>query len=423
MQGHGPVLAGCPYSSCFYLCRGRTAVRPYARGPEKETWMSDVFEWMDEFGPEKILVVHDTKTGMRGMLVIDNTSRGPGKGGCRMDPRVTLLDCFRLARTMTWKWAMADIYLGGAKAGIRNDPRSPHKEEIIRAFVRKVRKFIPDEYVFGNDMGFAERDGAIVLDEAEDPRAAVGTPAELGGLPYDQLGITGYGLAEAAECACPFQGLELSRATVAIQGFGAVGAWTAKFMKDKGAKIVAASSVEGAVYDAEGLDVEKLLDLRQKHGDEAIPRYDRGRRIPLGQELEVEADILVPGAKGDVLTHRNMSAVKAKLIVEGANFPTAEEAERYFQEQGILVVPDFVANAGAVIAAGPAMDHRYSCNALEPAELFAAVKRKMWKNVAAVLEQSRTTGQVPRDVALSIARERVRKAMELRGRLPGREGA
>ena len=163
--------------------------------------MSDVFEWMDEFGPEKILIVHDTKTGMKGMVVIDNTARGIGKGGCRMSANVSLHDCFRLARTMTWKWAMADIFLGGAKACIKNDPTSPDKEEIIRAFVRKIRKLIPDEYVFGNDMGFSERDGAIALDEAEDMKAAVGTPAELGGLPYDELGVTGYGVAEAAECA------------------------------------------------------------------------------------------------------------------------------------------------------------------------------------------------------------------------------
>lgn len=123
-----------------------------------------------------------------------------------MDPSMTLWDCFRLARTMTWKWAMADIFLGGAKAGIRNDPRSRHKEEMIRAYVKKIRKFLPDEYVFGNDMGFAEKDGAIALDEAEDMKAAVGTPAELGGLPYDELGVTGYGIVEAAECAAPLSG-------------------------------------------------------------------------------------------------------------------------------------------------------------------------------------------------------------------------
>ena len=380
--------------------------------------MSEVFEWMDEFGPEKILVVHDTKTGMKGMLVIDNTARGPGKGGCRMDPNMTLLDCFRLARTMTWKWAMADIFLGGAKAGIRNNPRSPQKEEIIRAYVKKIRKFLPDEYVFGNDMGFAERDGAIALDEAEDMKAAVGTPAELGGLPYDELGITGYGVVEAAECAAPYCGIDLNKATVSIQGLGAVGAFAAKFIREKGSKVVAISSMEGALYDPQGLDVDRLLALREKHGDKAVLKYGRGRQIPLGKELEFEVDVLIPGATGDVITEKNMKNLKARLIVEGANFPTAEVAQQYFHEKGILLVPDFVANAGAVMGAGKAMDNRYSCDILEPREVYETVKRKMWKNVTMVLDESKKRKLLPREVALSISRERVWKAMELRGRIP-----
>jgi glutamate dehydrogenase (NAD(P)+) len=380
--------------------------------------MADVFEWMDEWGPEKIIVVHDTKTGMMGMLVIDNTARGTGKGGCRMDPDMTLQDCFRLARTMTWKWAMADIFLGGAKAGIRNDPQSPYKEEIIRAYVKKIRKFLPDEYVFGNDMGFAEKDGAIALDEMEDMKAAVGTPAELGGLPYDELGITGYGVVEAAECAAPYRNIDLPKATVAIQGFGAVGAFSAKFIKEKGSKVLAISSIDGALYDPQGLDVDKLLALREKHGDKAILKYGKGQQIPRGKELEVEVDVLIPGATGDQITEKNMKNVKAKIIVEGANFPTVDGAQKYFHEKGILLVPDFVANAGAVMGAGKAMDNRYSCDILEPQEVYDTVKRKMWKNVGMVLEESKRSKRLPREVALAISQERVRKAMELRGRFP-----
>ncbi len=380
--------------------------------------MADVFEWMDEWGPEKLIVVHDTKTGMMGMLVIDNTARGPGKGGCRMDPNMTLNDCFRLARTMTWKWAMADIFLGGAKAGIRNDPKSPYKEEIIRAYVKKIRKFLPDEYVFGNDMGFAEKDGAIALDEMEDMKAAVGTPAELGGLPYDELGITGFGIAEAAECAAQMAGMELRRTTIAIQGFGAVGAFAAKFAKEKGATVVAVSSVDGALYDPQGLDIDKLFALREKNGDKCIRKYGKGEVIPLGRELELEVDVLIPGATGDVITAKNMKNIQAKLIVEGANFPTTLEAQKFFHRKGTLLVPDFVANAGAVMGAGKAMDNRYSCDILDPQEVYDTVKRKMWKNVTMVMEESQKTKRLPREVAEAISKERVRKAMELRGRLP-----
>jgi glutamate dehydrogenase (NAD(P)+) len=380
--------------------------------------MADVFEWMDEWGPEKMIVVHDTKTGMKGMLVIDNTARGPGKGGCRMDPNMTLHDCFRLARTMTWKWAMADIFLGGAKAGIRNDPKSPNKEEIIRAYVKKIRKFLPDEYVFGNDMGFAEKDGAIALDEMEDMKAAVGTPAELGGLPYDELGITGFGVAEASECAMQLFGRQLRGASVAIQGFGAVGAFAAKFIRAKGAKVVAVSSVEGALYDPQGLDIDTLFALRETHGDLSIRKYGKGEIIPLGKELELEVDLLIPGATGDVITEKNMKNIKAQMIVEGANFPTTLEAQKYFHAKGIPLVPDFVANAGAVMGAGKAMDNRYSCDILDPQEVYDTVKRKMWKNVTMVMEEAQKSKRLPREVAEGISKERVRKAMELRGRFP-----
>lgn len=384
--------------------------------------MSEVLGWMDEWGPEKVLIVRDTRTGMKGMLVIDNTARGMGKGGCRMAPDVTLWDCFRLARTMTWKWAMADIFLGGAKAAIVADPNSPNKEEIVRAFVRAIKKMLPDEYVFGSDMGFAEPEEAIVIDECGgDMRMAVGTPGELGGLPYDELGLTGYGVAEATEVGTEHLGMNLKEATVSIQGLGAVGSFTAKFLHEKGVRrIVAISSVEGALYDPNGLDIEKLLQLKEKFGDRAVKEYQGANSIPLEDELKLDVDILIPAAKGDVITKENVDAVKAKLIVEGANFPVTPECQEILHKRGILLIPDFVANAGAVMGTGKSMFYRYSCERLDPTEVYVSIKSKMKSNVATVLNEAKGTNKLPIDVALDIAKERVRKAMELRGRIPKR---
>ncbi len=129
-------------------------------------------------------------------------------------------------------------------------------------------------------------------------------------------------------------------------------------------------------------------------------------------------DILIPGATGDVITEENMKNVKAKMVVEGANFPTKSAAQEYFHQKGILMVPDFVANAGAVMGAGKAMDNRYSCDILEPKEVYETVKKKMWKNVTMVMEESQKSKRLPREVALAISKERVMKAMELRGRIP-----
>ncbi|MGH9072223.1 MAG: Glu/Leu/Phe/Val dehydrogenase dimerization domain-containing protein, partial [Acidimicrobiales bacterium] len=176
---------------------------------------------MDEWGPEKIVLVSDPKTGMRGVLVIDNTARGMGKGGTRMSPTVTVEEVCRLARVMTWKWAGVDLSFGGAKAGIRADPASPDKEAVLRSWARALRKHIPSDYVLGLDMGLTERDAAVVQDELEDRGAAVGSPTELGGVPYDELGLTGFGVAESADVACESAGISLKGASVAIQGFGA----------------------------------------------------------------------------------------------------------------------------------------------------------------------------------------------------------
>ncbi len=163
--------------------------------------MTDALSLIDDWGPEKIVVVSHRRTGMKGVLVIDNTARGIGKGGTRMSPTVTVDEVARLARVMTWKWAGVDLFYGGAKAGIVADPASPDKEAVLRAFARALSNEVPREYVMGLDMGLTESDAAIIQDELGDRGAAVGTPEHLGGVAYDKLGVTGYGVAEATDAA------------------------------------------------------------------------------------------------------------------------------------------------------------------------------------------------------------------------------
>ena len=196
--------------------------------------MADALSLVDDWGPEKIVVVSHRRTGMKGVLVIDNTARGIGKGGTRMSPTVTVGEVARLARVMTWKWAGVDLFYGGAKAGIAADPASRDKEAILRAFARALSNEVPREYVMGLDMGLTESDAAIIQDELGDRGAAVGTPEHLGGVAYDKLGVTGYGVAEAADAAAQRRGLSLSGCRVAIQGFGAVGSAAAAALRRTG---------------------------------------------------------------------------------------------------------------------------------------------------------------------------------------------
>ncbi|ODU06901.1 MAG: glutamate dehydrogenase [Pseudonocardia sp. SCN 72-86] len=378
--------------------------------------MTNSLDLVDDWGPEKIVVVSHRRTGMKGVLVIDNTARGIGKGGTRMTPSVTVTEVARLARVMTWKWAGVDLFHGGAKAGIVADPTSPDKEAVLRAFARALHNEVPREYVLGLDMGLTENDAAIVQDELGDRGAAVGTPAHLGGVAYDQLGITGFGVAEAADAAAARIGLPMAGARVSIQGFGAVGRAAAQRFVELGAVVVAVSTAHGALHDPTGLDVAKLLEAYTAHGDSFVTEL--GDRHPAGHELTVACDVLVPAATQDVIDRVLADAVTARLVVEGANLPTSPEAKQTLAARGITVLPDFVANAGGVIAAGFAMDARYSAFRPDTDTVFATVADKLRANAVTVLDEAERMRMTPFDAGLTLAQGRVRAAMESRGRLP-----
>ncbi|OBC01790.1 glutamate dehydrogenase [Mycobacterium sp. 852013-50091_SCH5140682] len=382
--------------------------------------MMDLLTQIDEWGPEKIVVVSDSRTGMKGVLVIDNTARGMGKGGTRMGPGVSVSEIARLARVMTWKWAGVDMFFGGAKAGIVGDPAAPTKEEFLRAFARKLSNEVPREYVLGLDMGLNEYDAAILADELGDRGAAVGSPHELGGVPYDQLGVTGYGVAESAHVAATRLGLDLAGARVAVQGFGAVGRAAARRFAEYGAVIVAVSTSVGALHDPRGLDLAELERLSASYDDDAVNHYRGCTVLPVGAELAVDCDVLVPAARQDVIDARVAGEVKAKLVVEGANLPATAEALQILAERKILVVPDFVANAGGIIAAGVAMDARYSPFRPDPDAILPLVAKRIRTTTTEVLDAADGTARLPHDAARTIAQARVRAAMRARGQINGK---
>jgi glutamate dehydrogenase (NAD(P)+) len=372
---------------------------------------------MDEWGPEKVVCVSDRRTGMRGVLVIDNSARGMGKGGTRMSPALTVQEVTRLARTMTWKWAAVDLFHGGAKAGIRADPGAPDNEAVLRSFARALANEVPAEYVFGLDMGLSERDAAIFVDELGDRGAAVGLPAELGGLPYDELGVTGFGVAEATVAASQAVGLALAGARVTIQGFGAVGQAAATRLVELGAVVTAVSTARGGVIAAEGLDVDELVRLGRDAGDACVLEY--GGAVSPGLVLEAEADILVPAAREDLIDESVAKATGVTLVVEAANLASTLGARRVLHERGVTVVPDFIANAGGIVAAAHSMAARYSPFPVELDEVFTMVGRKIRGNVAVVLSESRRRGALSHATAQELAQERVTAAMRLRGQIPG----
>jgi glutamate dehydrogenase (NAD(P)+) len=379
----------------------------------------DSLSLVDEWGPEKVVCVSDRRSGMRGVLVLDNTARGMGKGGTRMSSTLTVLEIARLARTMTWKWAAVDLFHGGAKAGILADPHAPNKEEVLRAFARALSNEVPAEYVFGLDMGLTEHDAAIFIDELSDRGAAVGLPRSLGGLPYDELGVTGFGVAEAADAAATACGWPLAGARVSIQGFGAVGEAAARRFAELGATVVAVSTVIGAVLDPNGLDISALSRLRQEVGERCVLEY--GGAVPAELALTTPVDVLVPAAREDVIDDAIALRITARLVVEGANLPSSQSALEILAQRGIPVVPDFIANAGGIVAAAHSMDMRYSPFIVNPEDIFTMISSKLRANTAAVLAQARANDETTHAAAARLAQQRVLAAMQLRGRVPAGE--
>jgi glutamate dehydrogenase/leucine dehydrogenase len=365
--------------------------------------MGNVFGLADEFGPARIVHIHRPGIGLRAIVAIDNTACGPAIGGVRMAPDVSLDECFRLARAMTWKNAAAGLPHGGGKSVICADPKMPieEKERLIRAFAQSIRDLI--DYVPGPDMGTDETCMAWIKDETG---RAVGVPSAVGGIPLDEIGATGFGLVSCIEVACTFVGLELKGARFAIQGFGAVGKHAARFLAEKGAILVAASDAKGTIVDSDGLPVFSLITLKASGG--SLRDFGAGKKYDADAIVGVACDIWIPAARPDVIRADNVNGLKTRLVAQGANIPFTIEAERTLHERGVVVVPDFIANAGGVICAS--IEYRGGTQRAA----FEYIDERIRLNTRLVLEDSRRTGDMPRVSAEKVAKERVKAAMSTR---------
>jgi glutamate dehydrogenase/leucine dehydrogenase len=359
----------------------------------------EIWERSDALGPQQVLLVREPSVGLEGFVVVDNVAAGASIGGIRMAPDVSLDEVRRLARAMTFKNASAGLPHGGGKAGIVGDPAcdAGDKERIVRTFARLIRGI--DGYIPGPDMGTDERCMAFVRDEIG---RAVGLPRVVGGIPLDEIGATGWGLTAAAQVAAAQIGLPLDGARVAIQGFGAVGSHAARFLTEHGARVVAVSDISGAVYDPQGLDVAALI----AHKAEG-PVHEFGGGEPMERDalIGVECDIWIPAARPDVITEENVDTLRTRLILQGANIPITEAAERSLHARGVLSVPDFIANAGGVICASVEYHGGNERQALD------VIDDKVRRNVREVLDRSQQDGVTPREAAVGMARERVEEAM------------
>ncbi|MFH1420402.1 MAG: Glu/Leu/Phe/Val dehydrogenase, partial [Candidatus Aenigmatarchaeota archaeon] len=363
----------------------------------------------NDFGPEKIMEIHHPKTGTEGFVVIDNTSLGPGKGGIRMTPTVSIDEVMKLARAMTWKNAIAELPFGGAKAGIVADSSKltqQQKDSKVRAFAESIKEICPKLYVAGPDMYMAEHEMSVFASVLGN-HSCTGKPKSMGGLPHE-LGSTGLGVYHATLVALEHMNLDVKNISFAVEGFGNVGWFVAKFLTERGAKLVAASDSKGTIYNQEGIDFKKLDAVKKK--THTVINYKPGSVLSNDKIVSVKADVLIPAAIPDLITTGNMHSIHAKLIVEGSNIPMSPAVEEHLSlEHKMVIIPDFVANAGGVISSYIEFIHskgKFDFEHLKK-EMFETVENKISKNTKLILEKS--NGRSPRDIAMEIAKKRVMK--------------
>ncbi len=358
-----------------------------------------------------------------GFRVHYNNARGPVKGGIRFHPEETLSTVKALSAWMTWKTAITNLPLGGAKGGVICDPKSMSAgelERLSRAYVRALGEYIgPEIDVPAPDVYTTPQIMAWMMDEYENivrhsaPGVITGKPLEVwGSLGRGDATAKGgmYVLREAAKTL----GMDLSKAKVAIQGFGNAGQFALKLAKEMfHSNVVAISDTKGGIYSEKGLDFDKLMEHKKKTG--TVQNFPGTKNITNEELLELDVDVLIPAAIENQLRADNANKVKAKVILELANGPTTPEADDIFFKRKILVLPDFLSNAGGVTVSYFEWVQNQAGYYWTEKEVYERLDQKMTEATHAVLDAAKKYNIDPRTAAYTVSVKRVADAMKLRG--------
>jgi glutamate dehydrogenase (NAD(P)+) len=316
--------------------------------------------------PYVVIEWSDRKSDARGWLVIDSIRDEFAAGGLRMNVTVNREEVERLAQVMSYKYVAAEAEIGGAKGGIIYDYHKEDALDVMKRYLEAMKPYLENGITVGADLGTRAEDVRRIKHELgvveTEPRSVRDNPEmaarakevvpkivkeTVEGLDMDRF-VTGFGVAIAAD-----EGWKLTKgspgATVAIQGFGSVGGSAALWLQKLGYKVVAIADIKGMYYNEDGLDIRDLLDSRNVLGEVDLEKMSSKCEVRDREDwLKLDVDILIPAAVEDVITKEAAEALKAKLIVEGANIPTTVEGDQVIRERGIPLVPDFIANLGSV---------------------------------------------------------------------------
>ncbi|HEY9084728.1 MAG TPA: Glu/Leu/Phe/Val dehydrogenase [Candidatus Tyrphobacter sp.] len=349
-------------------------------------------------------------------------ARGPGKGGIRFHPGVTLDEVTALAFWMTWKCAVVDLPFGGAKGGVTCDPATLSMSELERITRRYAAELVevvgPDKDVPAPDVNTTPQVMAWFMDtysmhvRQNQPGVVTGKPLEIGGS-RGRVEATGRGVTICALDQMAEMGLNPKRAAIAIQGFGNVGMYAAKLFTERGCRVVGISDVTGAYYNEKGHDIVEAMAYVRKFRN--LEGYAGGERISNAELLTSACDVLVPAALENVFSAENAPKVQAKLIVEGANGPTTPEADRIFKERGVTVIPDIMGNAGGVTVSYFEWAQDRMGYFWKEAEVNERLEDVLLTNLHEIRGIANTRGATLRTSAYTLAIDRVVKALKLRG--------
>jgi len=361
-----------------------------------------------------------------GFRVHHNTIKGPTKGGIRYHPDVTLDECRALAMWMTWKCALMNLPYGGAKGGVvvKPDELSQRElEKLTRRYAAEISLFVgPERDIPAPDVGTNAQIMAWFMDTYSMhkghsiPAVVTGKPVSVGGTAGREyatgLGITYCTRAVLNRCS----GLTLEDSTVAIQGFGNVGSWTARTMDERGARVIAVSDQHGGIYNKNGLDPRHLMRYVAETG--SVLDYPGSDRLTNQELLELDVDVLVPAALEGQITASNADRIRAKVIAEGANGPTTPEADKILDDKGVIIIPDILCNAGGVIVSYFEWVQGLQSFFWDEGNVRSRMQQTLTDNLDLVISNTVRTKQDLRTAAYMIAIRRIVEAVEIRGFYP-----
>lgn len=362
----------------------------------------------------------------QGFRVHHNTAKGPTKGGIRYHPDVTLEECRALAMWMTWKCALMDLPYGGAKGGVIVDPGElsmRELERLTRRYATEISLFIgPERDIPAPDVGTNAQVMAWIMDTYSMhkgysvPAVITGKPVAVGGTVGREY-ATGLGVTYITRAVLRQQlGKALDDVTVAVQGFGNVGSWTARSMHERGASVVAISDKYGGIYNPRGLDLRSLQHHFAETG--TVTGFAGADRITNSELLELKVDVLIPAALEGQLTRENADRVQARVIAEGANGPTTPDADRIFESKGITVIPDILCNAGGVVVSYFEWVQGLQSFFWNESEVRRQMESKLLNNLDAVIQVSTQRRCSLRMAAYVTSVGRIVEAIKFRGFYP-----